>query len=108
MLVQLFLNLIENAIKYNTPGGRVRIALRENPSMARIDITDTGIGIPSEEQKRIYDRFYRVDKAMSRQQGGAGLGLSLAKWIVDMHDGRITLQSMPGKGSTFSVFLPLS
>ncbi|PLX29106.1 MAG: hypothetical protein C0600_08985 [Ignavibacteria bacterium] len=108
MLVQLFLNLIENAIKYNRPGGTVRITLREKPSMARIDITDTGIGIPSEEQHRIYDRFYRVDKAMARRQGGAGLGLSLAKWIVDMHDGRITLQSTPGRGSTFSVFLPLS
>lgn len=108
MLVQLFLNLIDNAIKYNHRGGTVRITLREKPSMARIDVSDTGIGIPIDEQRRIYDRFYRVDKAMARRQGGAGLGLSLAKWIVDMHNGRMTLQSTPGKGSTFSVFLPLS
>lgn len=106
MLVQVFLNLLENAIKYNSENGAVRLRLQEKPGQVRIDVTDTGIGIPDGEQKHIFDRFYRVDKQFSRRQGGAGLGLSLARQIVELHGGRITVQSVPGKGSTFSVFLP--
>ncbi len=106
MLVQVFLNLLDNAIKYNREGGRIRILLREKPSFVRVDVTDTGVGIPRPELKHIFDRFYRVDKEFSRREGGAGLGLSLARRIVELHGGRITVQSNPGKGSTFSVFLP--
>ncbi len=106
MLVQVFLNLFDNAIKYNREGGRIRIVLREKPSFVRVDVTDSGVGISRNDVKRIFDRFYRVDKTLSRLQGGAGLGLSLARRIVELHGGRIAVQSNPGKGSTFSVFLP--
>ena len=106
MLAQVFLNLLENAIKYNRMHGRVILRLQEKPGEVRIDVTDTGIGIPAEEKERIFDRFYRVDKQFSRQQGGAGLGLSLARQIVELHGGTITVQSTPGKGSTFSIVLP--
>ena len=72
-----------------------------------MSIRDTGIGIPKEDQQQIFDRFYRVDKARSRDIGGSGLGLSIAKWIADLHKGRIELESELNSGSTFKVFLPL-
>lgn len=113
MLVQLFLNLVENGIKYNRSHGVLRIALSAlgtgeagARTGVRVDISDTGIGIPEKDLPMIFNRFYRVDKMMTREQGGAGLGLSIAQWIVRMHDGRIEVRSTPGVGSTFSVFLP--
>lgn len=114
---ELFLNLIENAVKYTEDGGRITIQLSKDHSgvsgnerekeFAEIRVTDTGIGIAKEEQERIFDRFFRVDKARSREQGGSGLGLSICKWIVEAHQGKILVESELGKGSSFIVRLPL-
>jgi heavy metal sensor kinase len=121
---ELFLNLIENGIKYTEPGGAVHIALEratlppasgngENPgtngsNWAKVAVSDTGMGIAPEHLDKIFDRFYRVDKARSREQGGSGLGLSICKWIVEAHHGSIHVESEPGKGSLFVVHLPLA
>jgi len=107
-LRQLILNLIDNAIKYTPQGGTVTLALGQDNGSARIEVSDTGIGIPPEEQAKIFDRFYRVDKARSRELGGSGLGLSIAKWIAELHRGTIAVKSNPREGSTFTVFLPLN
>jgi signal transduction histidine kinase len=109
--------LIENAVKYSEDGGRVTIQLSKQNSpasgeraangFAEIRVTDTGIGIAKEDQERIFDRFFRVDKARSREQGGSGLGLTICKWIVEAHQGKITVKSDLEKGSSFIVLLPL-
>lgn len=106
-LRQLLLNLIDNAVKYTPEEGTVEISLVREQRTARIRISDSGIGIPPEEQAKIFDRFYRVDKARSRELGGSGLGLSISKWIADIHGGTISVESEPGKGTTFIVTLPL-
>lgn len=106
-LRQLFLNLISNAVKYTAEGGKVELSLVREGELARVSVADTGIGIPVEAQPHIFDRFYRVDKARNRMDGGSGLGLSIVKSIVDAHGGRIDVQSTPGAGSTFTVTLPL-
>jgi signal transduction histidine kinase len=103
----MLLNLLDNAVKYTPAGGEISIALRSNTGNAQIIVSDTGMGIPAADQPRIFDRFYRVDKARSRAQGGAGLGLSIARWIVEGHGGTITVESSPGQGSVFTVELPL-
>ncbi|MCS6870200.1 MAG: ATP-binding protein [Anaerolineae bacterium] len=105
-LKQVLLNLVTNAIKYTPDGGEVTLSLTTEGSYAFIRVTDTGIGIPKEDLPYIFDRFYRVDKARERKIGGAGLGLSIAKWIVEAHHGRIWAESELGKGSTFTVQLP--
>ena len=107
MLKRMLLNLLDNAVKYTAPGGDVGVALSTQNGSARIVVIDSGIGIPSVDQPRIFDRFYRVDKARSRALGGAGLGLSIAKWIVEAHGGTIAVQSIPTQGSEFIVDLPL-
>jgi heavy metal sensor kinase len=106
-LRQLFLNLVDNAIKYTPERGSVSLALDRENGMARVAVSDTGIGIAPEEQQRIFDRFYRVDKGRSRDMGGSGLGLSIAKWIAELHHGRIDVASVPHRGTTFTVYLPL-
>ncbi len=106
-LKQLFLNLLDNAVRYTPAGGSVVASLSSNGDFAIVSISDTGIGIPEEQRLLIFERFYRVDKARSRAQGGAGLGLAIAKHIVDSHGGRIDVESQVGKGSTFRVFLPI-
>ncbi len=105
-LQQLFTNLIDNAIKY-TPEGSIRITVERDEENAVVQVRDTGIGIPCEEQAKIFKRFYRVDKSRSKESGGVGLGLSIAEWIVYAHHGRIGVESEIGKGSTFTVYLPL-
>lgn len=105
-LMQVMLILLDNAIKYNPEGGTVHVNVKYQPGRSVIDVMDTGIGISREHLPFIFDRFYRVDKARSMQAGGQGLGLSIAKWIVEKHRGAITVTSEPGKGSTFSVTLP--
>lgn len=107
-LRQLFLNLIVNAVKYSEEGGKVRVVLDAANGQARVAVVDTGSGIPSEDIPHIFDRFYRVDKARNRAQGGIGLGLSLARSFAEAHGGRIEVMSQLGKGSVFTVHLPLS
>jgi heavy metal sensor kinase len=107
MLERMLLNLLDNAVKYTPAGGDISIALGSKDGDAHIVVKDTGIGIPVEDQSRIFDRFYRVDKARSRALGGAGLGLSIARWIVEGHGGSLSVESAPGRGSSFTVELPL-
>jgi len=104
-LQQLFTNLIDNAIKY-TSHGSIRVSVEEDKDSAVVKIRDTGIGIPKEEQERIFKRFYRLDKSRSKETGGVGLGLSIAEWIAHAHRGRIEVDSEPNRGSTFAVYLP--
>ena len=104
---QLLLNLIDNAIKYTPENGQVEISLIREQRQAKIRIKDSGVGIPEEDLTKIFDRFYRVDKARTRELGGSGLGLSISKWIADIHGGTITVDSEMNKGSIFTVFLPL-
>ena len=104
-LQQLFTNLIDNAIKY-TSKGLIRVTVEENKDSAVVRIKDTGVGIPKEEQEKIFKRFYRIDKSRSKETGGVGLGLSIAEWIAHAHRGRIDVESEPDRGSTFAVYLP--
>ncbi|HKB66732.1 MAG TPA: ATP-binding protein, partial [Pyrinomonadaceae bacterium] len=107
MLKRMLLNLLDNSVKYTASGGEISVALRSQNGDARIVVTDTGIGIAESDQRRIFDRFYRVDKARSRALGGAGLGLSIARWIVEGHGGSLSVESVPGRGSAFTADLPL-
>lgn len=103
---QVFYNLIDNAIKYTPSGGSVRVELSENARSAIIKVSDTGMGIPAGDIPHIFDRFYRVDKARSRETGGTGLGLSIVNQMVQLHGGSISVQSVEDKGSVFTVTLP--
>jgi two-component system phosphate regulon sensor histidine kinase PhoR len=106
-LEQALVNLLMNAVKFNRPGGEVRADCGLTPEgSAFIKISDTGVGIPFEDLPRIFERFYRVDKARSRQVGGTGLGLSIVKHVIERMDGKITVESQLGKGSVFTVVLP--
>jgi len=105
-LEQVLSNLIGNAIKYSPTGGAVRVAGRVLPDEVIVSVSDEGIGIPVEEQTRIFERFYRVDDALSRRTAGSGLGLYLAKAVIDAHGGRIWVESIPGYGASFSFALP--
>src|SRR5205807_1045754 len=107
MLKRMLLNLLDNAVKYTPPGGEISIVSGSKNGDAHIVVTDTGIGIPAEDQPRIFDRFYRVVNARSRAQGGAGLGLLIARWIVEGHGGTHSVESAPGRGSAFTVEVPL-
>ncbi len=105
-LHQVLSNLIDNAMKYTQDGGEIRVSLTENGDSLIWQVQDNGVGIPPEDLEHIFDRFYRVDKARSRETGGTGLGLSIVRQLVSMHGGRITVQSEPGRGSCFTVTLP--
>jgi heavy metal sensor kinase len=109
LLRQAIANLLDNAIKYSPPNSEVTIQVHlGSGNRAWLDITDQGPGIPSEHQPYVFDRFYRVDPARSRELGGVGLGLSITRWAVEAHGGEITLMSKEGQGATFRVFLPLA
>lgn len=99
--------LIDNAVKYTPEGGAVSVDLSAQDGFAVAVVTDTGIGIAEEDLAHIFDRFWRADKARSREQGGAGLGLSIAKWIAEKHEGSISVDSAPGKGSVFRLWVPM-
>ena len=99
-------NLMENAVKYNRDGGVVNVSAGLERGVAVIRVHDTGIGIPTEHLGRIFERFYRVDKGRSREQGGTGLGLSIVKHIVSLYGGDVRADSEPGVGTTFTVRLP--
>lgn len=105
-LRQIFLNLLDNAVKYTPSGGVVKVLLDVYGGKARVSVIDNGIGIPEEDLPHIFDRFYRVDKARNRAQGGTGLGLSLTKSLVEAHGGQIEVFSQPDRGSTFKILLP--
>jgi heavy metal sensor kinase len=103
---QALINLVDNAIKYTPVGGTVRVVARDGGPAATVDVVDSGPGIPPEHRARVFDRFYRIDRARSRDLGGAGLGLSIARWAVEAHGGRIDLESAEGRGSTFRIIVP--
>ena len=107
-LQQVLYNIIDNAIKYTPRGGEVHCALNRSGKNAVIRVSDTGVGIPAEDLPHIFDRFYRVDKARSRETGGTGLGLSIVKQFVNLHGGTIDAKSTFGKGTTFIIELPLA
>jgi signal transduction histidine kinase len=104
---QVVVNLVDNAIKYTGEGGKVDISVCVVNGSGVFEVTDSGVGIPSEAIGHVFERFYRVDKARSRQMGGAGLGLSIVKSICAAHEGRVSVESTEGKGSRFTVELPL-
>ena len=105
---ELLLNLMSNGIKYTEKGGKVDAAIQLKDNQAVITVTDNGIGIPAEAQSRVFERFYRVDKGRARKNGGTGLGLAIVKHIVQLYGGTVALESEVGKGSTFTVTLPLA
>jgi signal transduction histidine kinase len=105
-LYQVFLNLLDNAIKYSEAGARVDVAITEDASSLTVEVKDTGVGIPPEELAQLFERFYRVDKDRSRATGGSGLGLAISKQIVEMHGGDISVESEVDVGSTFRVRIP--
>jgi signal transduction histidine kinase len=110
-ITQLLHILLDNAVKYTPNGGEVSVGMsvihHKGKKLLEIIVKDTGIGIPEKELPYIFERFYRVDKARSREAGGTGLGLSIARWIVEAHRGTIQVQSQPGQGSRFIVHLPI-
>jgi two-component system phosphate regulon sensor histidine kinase PhoR len=106
-LEQTLVNLLDNAVKFNRRAGEVLVEVtRASDSRIKITITDTGIGIPHDDLPRIFERFYRVDKARSREVGGTGLGLSIVKHIIERMNGTVSVESQLGKGSTFTLLLP--
>ena len=106
LIVQVIVNLIDNAIKHSEEDTPISISVRREHDFAVIAVADNGIGIPTNDQEHIFERFYRVDKARGRETGGTGLGLSIVKQMVKMHDGTISVHSEPGKGSEFVVMFP--
>lgn len=107
LIYEVAYNLGDNAIKYNVDGGSVSINVSSDGKNANLTVSDTGIGIAAEDQSRIFERFYRVDKSHSKESGGTGLGLSIVKHAVQYHGGRISMDSAPGKGTSMSVILPI-
>ena len=108
LLEQAIVNLVDNAVKYSEPGQTVIVRAEKTVEEVVIKVVDEGCGIPRDHLERIFERFYRVDKARSRKVGGTGLGLAIVKHIVSAHGGRITVESFVGRGSTFSIYLPAS
>ncbi|WNC13301.1 HAMP domain-containing sensor histidine kinase [Brevibacillus brevis] len=106
MLSQVWINLISNSIKFTESGGTLGIQLRGQGKEVVVQVSDTGIGISSEDRERVFERFFKADKSRTRTGGGSGLGLSIVKKIVDLHHGTISVQSQPGEGTTFTVTLP--
>jgi two-component system phosphate regulon sensor histidine kinase PhoR len=105
-LKQIILNLVSNAIMYTPPGGKIRIDAADRGEEVHFVIEDTGIGIAKKDIPRIFERFYRVDKARSRNSGGTGLGLAIVKHLVESHHGKIHVESEPGVGSKFTIVFP--
>jgi len=109
LLREVLINLVSNSIQYTPAGGRITLAVErvpDSPGIVRLAVTDTGVGIEPDELPRIFERFYRVDRARSRQSGGTGLGLAIVKHVVELLHGTIHVESTPGQGSTFSVDVP--
>jgi heavy metal sensor kinase len=107
-LRRLFLILIDNAVKYTPPSGQVEVSLQRNDGYAVAEVRDTGIGIAETDLPNVFERFYRADKSRTRELGGVGLGLSIGRWITEVHSGSIKVHSSPGQGSSFQIKLPLA
>ena len=107
-LEQIVVNLLSNALRYTDAGGSVRVAVRRDGAEALLEVADTGIGVAAEDLPRVFTRFWRGEKSRSRDTGGAGIGLSIVKELVQAHGGSVTVESMPGEGSVFRVELPLA
>jgi signal transduction histidine kinase len=105
-LALMIRNLLDNAVRYTPEEGEVSIAVTTEGDEALLRVSDTGAGIPLRDQARVFERFYRVDKGRSRDQGGTGLGLAIVKHVADLHGGHVTVTSQLGEGSTFTVILP--
>ena len=105
-LNRILYNLTDNAIKYSPDGGRIFVSLDKEDEQIVWRVRDNGVGIPAADQEHIFERFYRVDKARSRETGGTGLGLSIVKQLVNLHGGTITVHSEPNRGSEFTVVFP--
>ncbi|MGH9902940.1 MAG: sensor histidine kinase, partial [Pyrinomonadaceae bacterium] len=103
---QAFMNLLDNAVKYSGSSKELRVGLEQKDDFVRISVTDYGIGIPREEQGKIFEKFYRVSTGLVHDVKGSGLGLALVQHIVKSHGGRVTVESEPGQGSTFTIHLP--
>jgi two-component system phosphate regulon sensor histidine kinase PhoR len=108
LIVQAVINLVDNAVKYSNPGGTVEVSCGTEESWATVTVRDEGCGIAEQHLPRLFERFYRVDKARSRSLGGTGLGLAIVKHIVQAHKGSVIVASDLGGGSTFTIFLPLA
>ena len=108
MLARVLVNLVDNAVKYTPEGGRITIRAEVVGGHLRVSVADTGAGIPEESLSRVFERFYRVDKARARDQGGTGLGLAIVKHIIEVHGGRVWAESEVGRGSTFTLELPVA
>ncbi|OGF50810.1 MAG: hypothetical protein A2231_04125 [Candidatus Firestonebacteria bacterium RIFOXYA2_FULL_40_8] len=106
MLEQVFINLMDNAVKFNKEGGSVTVEALETPAGVKVSVKDTGLGIPKEDHARIFERFYRVDKGRSRELGGTGLGLAIVKHIIELHDGTVGVESEINEGTTFIFTIP--
>ena len=106
LLGTIVYNLCDNAIKYNRRGGSVTVTTENGAGGVTLTVSDTGIGIPKDQQDRIFERFYRVDKSHSKDVGGTGLGLSIVKHAALLHNATVTVDSTPGAGTTFTVFFP--
>ena len=105
-LVSALSNLIDNAVKYSNQGGVVTISSRDIDGCAEIEVSDTGIGIPVRDLDRVFERFYRVDRARSRTTGGTGLGLAIVRHVATNHGGDVTVRSREGEGSVFTLRIP--
>jgi len=103
---QVLFNLVDNAVRFTPPGGEIRVTARPDGDRVQVIVTDTGVGIQPEHLPRVFERFYRVDPARSRDDGGTGIGLAIARSIVESHGGRIVAESDPGHGSVFTFDLP--
>jgi two-component system phosphate regulon sensor histidine kinase PhoR len=103
MMEELFSNLVDNAIKYNRPGGKVEVRFEQQEGSLRAVVEDSGIGIPASHQPYVFDRFYRVDKSRSRKTGGTGLGLAIVKHVAQVHGAQVELTSTEGQGTTITV-----
>jgi signal transduction histidine kinase len=106
-LQQVLHNLIENALQYTEAGGRIHVRVGAVPGEALLSVSDTGVGIPEDDLPYVFERFFRSKRSRRANPGGSGLGLSIVRWIVEAHKGKITVESSPGKGSTFTVRLPV-
>jgi two-component system, OmpR family, phosphate regulon sensor histidine kinase PhoR len=105
---QVLFNLVDNAVRFTPPGGEVRIEAHRHNGAVEVSVADTGVGIPAEALPRLFERFYRVDPSRSREDGGTGIGLAIARSVVEAHGGSITASSEPGEGSRFTFDLPVA